>query len=1075
MKSVEIMMNKGVYGSSNQMSDDAREEEDRQLREKGVVCDLVLIFPIETDDKLQAALKVAKPKSENAFIRLLDDARRIETSDDIEADLKTLAARQKKRAEIILKLRRAGLTVRRSRDEEGQNVYVKVSATLKRLEKEAERSEIEMLLSPEAIERERDPVETSQFDKLLELGGFSKILKGFSELIFGADSQRVYRDYERDKKADFDRGGFKEGRLFSPLERSRLIYGIIEGAADQKGGGAELDLDMLVSDKVLGSYFTMHSSGQKYLEQEWGAMAQIGPIQSASVRLKANDFMCILLWVLLVIFYLIFATGAMSQPAYDTTMGVVLIVLVGVCALLGMFIQPLDLVRDYFGEKIAFYFGWMEHYSRYIFFLSAAAIIVVFTEAGGTTDASSYASLFYCLIVAIWTTLFQEGWKRKNAVLAHVWDVTDFEEEEDPRPEFLANFNRHPKWKNRDTHELSVRKFLDCLLLRGQMIKQRGFFTEDGRFIASQHPAAKWHRVFPPIYRFNVFLRSVPLLVFIGLVMMIGATSLLVFKMLIGVADNFSGNTFLSGSVGGMLPMILSTVWITTMNIFYRSVARAFNDLENYRTETEYNDALILKTVIFQFVNSYITLFYIAFLKSNAFPIGGLLGQIDPLTGEGYRDMCGQRPVWSSSWDDAQKARWADANVDPNCNIDTGDGCRFIFVQRDCFEDLRTLMVSYTLLRPCYELPLQIIGSIIAKFMGKMNYMKKMATNIGDTGVKEVELVVEGEGASGRSDEQKRATLHHNIALQKSQSAYGGTFEEYNPKVIQFGYIAMFSSAFPLAAVCTAVCNFIELRIDSYKLVSLARRPRYEGAEDIGSWQAVINTISWIALPVNVLILVFTSWDFRRLVVIPMVLGSKASCSSPQFNAADMNYVDAFGVAHPLAANLLVSPHAVFENRTTSYLGHCVENVNDCFAAIGSVPWLPAMEYLTNTSTYSLEFTDGGVCSSSSKLYNEFHCETCTAWKNEVFRTQLLLALILEHCLLLLKLLLDYIISDKPYWVLDAQARKKFGAEARVRASTVDGGDAAALARELGSEIEQLSKEINDEDHASSKEVSGGI
>ena len=74
----------------------------------------------------------------------------------------------------------------------------------------------------------------------------------------------------------------------------------------------------------------------------------------------------------------------------------------------------------------------------------------------------------------------------------------------------------------------------------------------------------------------------------------------------------------------------------------------------------------------------------------------------------------------------------------------------------------------------------------------------------------------------------------------------------------------MFSSSFPLAAICAAIGNFIELRIDSYKVVSLSRRPRYAGASGIGSWQAVLNSISWIALPVNVAILVFTSWEFRR-------------------------------------------------------------------------------------------------------------------------------------------------------------------------------------------------------------------
>ena len=37
----------------------------------------------------------------------------------------------------------------------------------------------------------------------------------------------------------------------------------------------KLDLDLLVSKKVLSTYITLHTAGQKYLEGEWGAMAEI--------------------------------------------------------------------------------------------------------------------------------------------------------------------------------------------------------------------------------------------------------------------------------------------------------------------------------------------------------------------------------------------------------------------------------------------------------------------------------------------------------------------------------------------------------------------------------------------------------------------------------------------------------------------------------------------------------------------------------------------------------------------------------------------------------------------------------
>ena len=41
------------------------------------------------------------------------------------------------------------------------------------------------------------------------------------------------------------------------------------------------------------------------------------------------------------------------------------------------------------------------------------------------------------------------------------------------------------------------------------------------------------------------------------------------------------------------------------------------NDWENYETQTNYNDALYGKVFAFQFVNSFTSLYYIAFLKDN--------------------------------------------------------------------------------------------------------------------------------------------------------------------------------------------------------------------------------------------------------------------------------------------------------------------------------------------------------------------------------------------------------------------------------------------------------------------------
>ena len=61
---------------------------------------------------------------------------------------------------------------------------------------------------------------------------------------------------------------------------------------------------------------------------------------------------------------------------------------------------------------------------------------------------------------------------------------------------------------------------------------------------------------------------------------------------------------------------IVMGIQIQVMTIVYSKVVKWLNDLENYETMTEYNDALTLKTYLFQFVNCYASLFYIAFFKS---------------------------------------------------------------------------------------------------------------------------------------------------------------------------------------------------------------------------------------------------------------------------------------------------------------------------------------------------------------------------------------------------------------------------------------------------------------------------
>jgi len=86
-----------------------------------------------------------------------------------------------------------------------------------------------------------------------------------------------------------------------------------------------------------------------------------------------------------------------------------------------------------------------------------------------------------------------------------------------------------------------------------------------------------------------------------------------------------------------------------------------------------------------------------------------------------------------------------------------------------------------------------------------------------------------------------------------------GTFDEYNEMVIQYGYVTLFAAAFPIASLASLVNNLVEIRTDAANLLKFSQRPPYQGCEDIGSWQKILEIQSLIAVITNVCIVGFTS------------------------------------------------------------------------------------------------------------------------------------------------------------------------------------------------------------------------
>jgi hypothetical protein len=108
-------------------------------------------------------------------------------------------------------------------------------------------------------------------------------------------------------------------------------------------------------------------------------------------------------------------------------------------------------------------------------------------------------------------------------------------------------------------------------------------------------------------------------------------------------------------TMASSIASILNAIQIQGMTVIYGAIADALTDRENHRTDTEYEDSLIAKVFMFQFVNSYASLFYVAFIQQS---LEGLEVSFPPLSGvRCLSDPCTDPSVLS-----------------PHPNAATGDG-----------------------------------------------------------------------------------------------------------------------------------------------------------------------------------------------------------------------------------------------------------------------------------------------------------------------------------------------------------------------------------------------------------------
>ncbi|XP_007505303.2 anoctamin-10 isoform X1 [Monodelphis domestica] len=232
--------------------------------------------------------------------------------------------------------------------------------------------------------------------------------------------------------------------------------------------------------------------------------------------------------------------------------------------------QPLDGIRAYFGETIALYFGFLEYFTLA---LIPMALIGLPYYVFDWEDYDKY--VIFASFNLIWSTVILEVWKRGCALMTYRWGTLLMKRQfEEPRPGFHGVLGINPITGREEPLYSSFKRQLRIYL---------------------------------------VSLPFVCLCLYFSLYVMMIYFDLETWAQDVHHDSNYPELT----SFLLFLPSIVYAIVIEIMNRLYRFAAEFLTSWENHRLESAYQNHLILKVLVFNFLNCFASLFYIAFVMKD--------------------------------------------------------------------------------------------------------------------------------------------------------------------------------------------------------------------------------------------------------------------------------------------------------------------------------------------------------------------------------------------------------------------------------------------------------------------------
>ncbi|KAK4942302.1 hypothetical protein LTR10_017909 [Elasticomyces elasticus] len=221
--------------------------------------------------------------------------------------------------------------------------------------------------------------------------------------------------------------------------------------------------------------------------------------------------------------------------------------------------EDLDEVRNTMGEKVGYYYAFLQTYFTFLIFPAAFGL-------SAWLLLGNYSAI-YAIVTGLWCVVFVEYWKRQEQELAIRWGVKNVGKIEDKRREFVPD-----------------KIITDSIT--GEQIPY-----------------------FPSKKRLQRQLLQIPLAILC--IIALGAVICTCFAIEIFISEVYDGPL---KSVLVFLPTIILTLAVPTITNYLTQFAERLTFFENYETQDAHDKAMVSKVFVINFITSYLGIILTSFV-----------------------------------------------------------------------------------------------------------------------------------------------------------------------------------------------------------------------------------------------------------------------------------------------------------------------------------------------------------------------------------------------------------------------------------------------------------------------------